>query len=149
MEVRVCKNCRRLFKYIYGPEICPECTELIKAENHTKRDKTGGDLISDKRQSEHGKEESLQLPKGAKPHLKDEEIKFEQVKDFILTHPAATVAEISEANGISPIKLFDWIREERLEFSDDAEYAWFSCESCGTKIKSGRLCNRCKMLRKN
>ena len=30
MEVRVCKNCRRLFKYIYGPELCPECTKLIK-----------------------------------------------------------------------------------------------------------------------
>jgi uncharacterized protein len=148
MEVRVCKNCRRLFKYIYGPEVCPECTELMKTEKHSKRDKTIGDVLSDKRQTEKGKNESLQLPNEVKPLLKEEEIKFEQVKDYILAHPAATVAEISEANGISPIKLFDWIREERLEFSEDAEFAWFSCESCGAKIKSGRLCNRCKILRK-
>ena len=59
--------------------------------------------------------------------MKDEEEKYLQVKDYILTHPTASVAEIAEANDISPMKLFDWIREERLEFSDDAEFAWFTC----------------------
>ena len=148
MEVRVCKNCRRLFKYIYGPELCPECTRLIKEEKHTQPDQQhNGTIPSDKKLIENKKSKTSLLPMGVKPPVKDEEEKYQKVKDYILAHPTASVAEISDANDISPIKLFDWIREERLEFSDDAEFAWFSCQSCGAKIKSGRLCNRCKMLR--
>lgn len=27
MEVKVCKSCKRLFQYITGPEICPNCKQ--------------------------------------------------------------------------------------------------------------------------
>lgn len=123
MEVKVCKNCRRLFKYIYGPELCPDCIHLVKAD--------------------HGqKNETKKL--ALKPLVLDEEKKLEQVKDFIMANPKATVTKISEVNDVSAAKLFEWIREERLEFSDDSEYAWFKCAKCGTKIKSGVYCGRCK-----
>ncbi len=28
MEVRVCKNCKSMFQYITGPQICPKCKRL-------------------------------------------------------------------------------------------------------------------------
>lgn len=146
MEVQVCKNCRRMFRYIYGPVLCPQCMELVTEEKGTQLDKNEEDHSTDKNLIDNVKNKKFKLKQGLKSYLKDEEEKFEQVRDYILIHPAASVAEISEANDVSPTKLFEWIREERLEFSDDSEYAWFSCQSCGTKIKSGRLCNRCKVL---
>jgi phage antirepressor YoqD-like protein len=124
MEVRVCKNCRRLFKYIYGPELCQDCLKLV-AQERAYPEKKVNSIV--------------------KPLVKEEEEKYEQVRDYIMANPKATVAQIAEANDIFPAKLFEWIRDERLEFSDEAENAWFTCEKCGAKIKSGRLCNRCKV----
>ncbi|MDF2588276.1 MAG: flagellar protein [Anaerocolumna sp.] len=124
MNVKVCKNCKRLFKYIYGPEICPDCMKLIPKE-----------------EKELQKTETSNL---LRPLVTEEEIKFREVKDYIMAHPKATLVQIADANDTTPMKLLEWIREERLEFSDDSKTAWFECESCGAKIKSGRLCNRCK-----
>ncbi|QHQ60213.1 flagellar protein [Anaerocolumna sedimenticola] len=124
MEVRVCKNCKRLFQYIYGPELCPECTKLVSKEKAEPVNKS--------------------LTSALRPMVKEEEEKFEQVKDYIMAHPKATIVQIAEANEITPTKLFEWIREDRLEFSEESKYAWFVCEKCGTKIKSGRFCNHCK-----
>jgi uncharacterized protein len=124
MNVKVCKNCKRLFKYIYGPEICHDCMKLIP--------KNEEDL------------QSAELTNSLRPLVTEEEIKYREVKDYIMAHPKATIIQIAEANDTTPMKLLEWIREERLEFSDDSKTAWFECASCGTKIKSGRLCNRCK-----
>lgn len=128
MEVKVCKNCRRLFRYIYGPEICPDCVKLAMDKG-----------------PEPDKSEKTRL----KPLVLEEEKSLEQVKDFIMTHPRATIVQIAEINDVTVTKLFEWIREERLEFSDDSEDAWFQCAKCGTKIKSGVLCNRCKPIKWN
>ncbi|WFR57584.1 hypothetical protein QA584_00435 [Anaerocolumna sp. AGMB13025] len=125
MELRVCKNCRKLFKYIYGPELCPDCSKIVSKE----------------------KEEPVNTEKKylLRPVLREEEEKFEQIKDYILAHPKATIVEISEANDILPTKLLEWVREDRLAFSDDSADAWFTCQKCGAKIKSGRHCNNCKI----
>jgi hypothetical protein len=124
MEVRVCKNCKRLFKYIYGPELCQDCIKLIPKEEKARI--------------------NSELTATLTPMVTEEEIKYSQVKDFIMSHPRATVVEIAEANEITPMKLLEWIRQDRLEFSEDSKNAWFECVSCGAKIKSGRLCSRCK-----
>jgi uncharacterized protein len=126
MELKVCKNCRRLFKYIYGPELCPDCIKLLP--------KTESDRFSSEKKA------------SLKSIVREDEEKYIQVKDYIMTHPKATVVQISEANDIPPTKLLEWIREDRLEFSEDSKDAWFQCARCGTKIKSGRLCNRCKII---
>jgi uncharacterized protein len=128
MEVRVCKNCRRLFRYIYGPELCPTCSKLVINE------KNESDKESDKKE----RTSLLRSP------VKEEEEKFEKVKDYIMTHPKATLLQIAQENDILPMKLLKWIREDRLAFSDESEHAWFTCEKCGKKIKSGRFCNMCK-----
>ncbi|HWT75647.1 MAG TPA: hypothetical protein VN258_13155 [Mobilitalea sp.] len=154
MEVRVCKNCRRLFKYIYGAELCQDCTMLLakdkfsQAEQKDAIDQNKTSLQAERTAQESSNSQaapnSRSLSSSIRPLVKDEEAKFEQIRDYIMSHPKATVAQISEVNDIPPTKLFEWIRSERLEFSEDSEYAWFHCEKCGAKIRSGRLCNRCK-----
>lgn len=124
MEVKVCKNCRRLFKYIYGPELCQDCINLIPKEEEQNKKVFATTL---------------------KPLVREYEDKYIQVKDYIMANPKATIIQISDANDIQPTKLFEWIREERLEFSDDSKTAWFECAKCGAKIKSGRLCTQCKI----
>ncbi len=124
MEVKVCKNCRRLFNYMFGPELCPECARTLW-ENKMELNMT---------------EETSQLS----PIIVEDEEKYKRIKDYIATHPNATVAQIAEDNDISPTKIFEWIREDRMAFSDQSDSAWLICEGCGTKIRSGRFCNRCK-----
>ncbi len=119
MEVKVCKNCRRLYNHIYGPELCPDCTDFSDSSMTEKK-------------------------WVLKPLLQEEEKKLDQVKEYILSNPKATVAEIAEANDVTVNKLLDWVRGDRLEFSDDSEDAWFSCAKCGTKIRSGVYCFRCR-----
>jgi hypothetical protein len=127
MEVKACKNCRRLFNYIYGPELCPDCIHLAKEDSGAHEGEAGKRTL--------------------KPLILEEEKKLEQVKDYILANPKATVTKISEVNDVPPSKLIEWVRQERLEFSDDSEYAWFECAKCGTKIKCGVFCHRCRPRR--
>lgn len=101
-------------------------------------------MVKEERLAPAGKK----LNSSVKPLIKEEKEKYEQTKEYIMTYPKASVAQIAEANDITPSKLFEWIRDERLEFSEDSEFAWFNCEKCGAKIKSGRLCNRCKVYQK-
>jgi hypothetical protein len=124
MEIKVCKNCKRLFKYIYGPELCSDC--MPRAAELSE---------------EAGKAERRSL---LKPNTLEDEKKLEEVKDYILEHPGATVARIAEVNEVTVTRLLDWVREERLEFSDDSEHAWFQCAKCGIKIKCGIYCSKCK-----
>lgn len=126
MEVKVCKNCRKLFNYVYGPDLCPECAQLVQQSKLEE------------------KEPVNRLTAALKPMVKEDEEKYEKVRDYVMTHAKATIMQIAEANDINPSKLFEWIREERLEFSDDSKHVWFECEICGAKIKSGRRCFRCK-----
>jgi len=77
--------------------------------------------------------------------IQEEQEKFTQVRDYIMANPKATIMEIAQANGVFANQLLEWVREERFEFSEESKFAWFQCEKCGVKIKSGRLCNLCKI----
>ncbi len=100
MDVKNCKNCKRLFNYLGGEQICPACKEEL-------------------------------------------ENKFTKVRDYVWDHKNATMEEISEENEVSVKQIKQWIREERLVFSDDSTIG-IECENCGATIKSGRFCDKCK-----
>ncbi len=125
MEVKVCKNCRRLFKYMFGPELCPECSRVVW-------------------ENKQGSAMTNTVP-DVKPRILEDEEEFDTIKEYVMTHPGATIAQISEEYGVTPSKILDWIREERLEFSEESGDAWFTCERCGVRIRSGRFCVRCKI----
>lgn len=78
------------------------------------------------------------------PACKEElEKKYRQVKEYIQENKVATMSEISEVNNVSMQQINQWIREERLVFTDDSPIG-IDCESCGRSIKTGRFCDNCK-----
>lgn len=100
MNVRNCKNCGRLFNYIAGPPICPECKDQV-------------------------------------------EKKFQKAKEFVRNTAHATVSMVAEEVDVPEQQVKQWIREERLVFSD-ATVAGVTCEVCGEPITTGRFCAKCK-----
>ena len=78
------------------------------------------------------------------PSCREEtETKFQNVKEYIRENPRASIPEISDENGVSTNQLRQWIREERLQFTDDSPIG-IECEICGATIKTGKYCEACK-----
>jgi len=100
MEVKNCKECGRLFNYIGGQRLCPEC----------------------------------------KAKLED---KFAEVKKYIDANKGASISTVSMDMDVSIQQLHHWIREERLNFTEDSAVT-LDCEICGTAIRTGRYCEKCK-----
>lgn len=71
------------------------------------------------------------------------EKKFQTVKEFIREHPGVTIPEVSEACDVEPQQIRQWLREERLELSESSPI-FLNCEGCGTTIRCGRFCEKCK-----
>lgn len=78
------------------------------------------------------------------PRCREErEAKFQEVKKYVSEHRGADIMEVSEECDIEPNQIRQWIREERLQFADDSPIM-IACEACGTMIRSGRFCDKCK-----
>jgi len=71
------------------------------------------------------------------------ENKFAEVKEYIYQNRGTSIAEVSEATGVSVKQIKQWIREDRLVLSEATEDG-IECEHCGTPICSGRFCEKCK-----
>ncbi|SFH74328.1 flagellar operon protein TIGR03826 [Pseudobutyrivibrio sp. OR37] len=71
------------------------------------------------------------------------EKKFQKVKEYIRENPKASIQQIADDNEVSTNQLRQWIREERLQFTDDSDIG-IECENCGASIKTGRFCDNCK-----
>lgn len=74
----------------------------------------------------------------------DQEAKFQVVKKYVQEHQGADIIEVSEECDVDPGQIRQWIREERLQFADDSPIR-IPCESCGTMIRAGRFCDKCKL----
>lgn len=78
------------------------------------------------------------------PECKEKlEKKFQEVKKYIREHNMAGIKEVAEACEIEPGQIQQWIREERLEFTEDSPVK-IPCENCGEMIRSGKYCEKCK-----
>lgn len=71
------------------------------------------------------------------------EDKFVEVKNYIEDNKDAQLTVISQECDVSVRQIEQWVREERLTFSDDSPIG-IACEGCGATIKSGRLCDNCR-----
>lgn len=71
------------------------------------------------------------------------EAKFQEVKKYIQQHRGCSMQEVCEECDVEPNQIQVWIRQERLQFSDDSPIR-VACEGCGKMIGSGRLCPACK-----
>lgn len=72
------------------------------------------------------------------------EEKFQVAKDYIRENKKATLTEISEECDVEISQIRQWVREERLCFSDDSPIG-IDCEGCGAIIKTGQYCEKCKV----
>ena len=76
------------------------------------------------------------------------EVKYQQVKEYLRENPNSSIQKVSEDNEVSTKQITQWVREERLTFSDDSPVG-IACEGCGANIKTGRYCEQCKSKMKN
>lgn len=70
------------------------------------------------------------------------EAKFQEVKEYIRSHKGCGIQEVSEACDVEPGQIRQWLREDRLEVTEDSAI-FLNCESCGAPIRSGRFCGKC------
>ena len=72
------------------------------------------------------------------------EKKFQEVKEYIRENKGVGIQEVAEACEVDQGQIRQWLREERLELSEDSA-AYLRCESCGKAIRTGRFCEKCSM----
>ena len=75
--------------------------------------------------------------------LAELEEKFQEVKEYLRVHPKAPLNEIAETNEVSVKQIKQWVREERLAFTEESQIT-LECEACGARVLSGRFCNNCR-----
>ncbi len=71
------------------------------------------------------------------------EVKFQEVKEYIRANPGVGINEVSVACDVSASQIQQWLREERLEVTEDSPI-YLSCEGCGANIRFGKYCDKCK-----
>ncbi len=67
---------------------------------------------------------------------------FEKVRKFVRDFPGASIQEVSAATEVSQNAIHKYLRDGRLEVSEDSPIA-IQCENCGARIRSGRFCVPC------
>jgi methionyl-tRNA synthetase len=71
------------------------------------------------------------------------EDEFQEVKKYVQDHRGASIQEVSEACEVEIKQINQWIREDRLQFTEDSPIR-VNCEKCGEMIRSGMFCEKCK-----
>lgn len=71
------------------------------------------------------------------------EAKFQSVKEYIRNNPGVGINEVSVACDVTPSQIQQWLREERLEVTEDSPI-FLTCEVCGANIRSGKYCDKCR-----
>ena len=69
--------------------------------------------------------------------------KFKEVKEYVQKNRGCTINDVAEACDVDSNQIRQWIREERLEFTEDSMIG-LACEICGASIRTGRYCDKCK-----
>ena len=75
--------------------------------------------------------------------LAELEDKFQKVKEFLREYPKAPLNEIAEQNDVSVKQIKQWVREERLTFTEESQIT-LECDMCGGKVLTGRFCVKCR-----
>ncbi|TZE83146.1 TIGR03826 family flagellar region protein [Calorimonas adulescens] len=75
--------------------------------------------------------------------IREDEEDYKKVKDFLYKYPGASIMEVSEATGVEPDKIWDFLKQGKLEISQENTSILLSCERCGKPIRSGRFCDEC------
>lgn len=68
---------------------------------------------------------------------------FQKAKEYVRENPGCSANELAKEVGVEMQQIRQWIREERLQFTEDSQIQ-LNCETCGARILTGRFCDACK-----
>ena len=73
----------------------------------------------------------------------EEEEEFKKVKEYLYDHPGASMVELVNVLEIKMERIRHYLKEGRLEIQGEGSNLMLECESCGTSISTGKLCQEC------
>jgi len=74
---------------------------------------------------------------------KEIEQEYERCVQFLRDNRGATIYEVSDATGVSVRQITKFIREGRISMMGTPNLS-YPCESCGTLIRQGHICDDCR-----
>lgn len=69
---------------------------------------------------------------------------YGKCRNYIEKNPGATTAQVSAGTGVSQKSIRQMLKDQRLEIAANS-HAFLKCESCGARIRYGRLCKECEL----
>lgn len=79
------------------------------------------------------------------PRCKElEEEDFKRIKEYLYENPGASLTEVSTELDVSVELIRRFLKEGRLEITNENGNLVLECENCGKSIKSGRFCSECE-----
>lgn len=71
---------------------------------------------------------------------------FKRVREYLYQNPGATMSEVSSVLDVSTEKIRRYLKEGRLEITNEDGNFILECEKCGKSIRTGRLCEVCEVV---
>lgn len=75
--------------------------------------------------------------------MKDIEAEYEKCLEYLREYKSATMAELSDATGVSIRQITKFIKEGRISIADNPNMM-YPCEVCGILIYEGNMCDSCR-----
>lgn len=75
-----------------------------------------------------------------------EKSRYEQLRDYLYTHPGTQVDVICSMFNVSRATVRKYLREYKLEVVDGSKNYFLLCERCKEPISTGSFCDRCEAL---
>lgn len=75
--------------------------------------------------------------------IKELELQYEKCLKYLRENRSCSIHELSEATEVSVNQIMKFIREGRISIKNNPNMA-YACESCGTSIREGHLCETCR-----
>jgi len=74
--------------------------------------------------------------------LEKDNADFERLRQYILTHPYASVLELSQETGVEPAVITRFHREGRF-INREKQEGNLLCAQCGAPVPAGQFCKEC------
>lgn len=74
--------------------------------------------------------------------IEQDEQDFTMIKEYLRSHPCASIFDVSSSLDLSISKIKRYLREGRLEILEKNN-SFLHCETCGKPICSGKYCDDC------
>ena len=83
-------------------------------------------------------------PKKCEECRKNQEEKFEIVKEYLWDNPNASIEKVHEETGVEKDLIISYVKEDRLVAEGLDVELMEECDRCGRKIAEGRFCEKCQ-----